>query len=245
MDLKDKTVLVTGSSRGIGLAIAKKFAQEGANIILNGRSEISENLINEIAANGVKCIAATGDISSFEDVANMLKKVEEQLGTIDILINNAGITKDSLFLRMKASDFDDVISTNLTGTFNVSQQIFKKMMKQRYGVIINLSSVSAQLGNLGQANYAASKAGIIGMSKSMAREGASRNVRSNTIAPGFIETEMTDILSDNVKEQIKATIPLNRFGSVDDVAELAVFLAKSPYITGQVINVDGGMVMNG
>jgi 3-oxoacyl-(acyl-carrier-protein) reductase len=243
MDLKNKIVLVTGSSRGIGLAIAREFAKEGANIVLNARSNVSEQLISEMESYGVKCIAVSADISSYDDVTQMLTEIEK-FGTIDVLVNNAGITKDTLLLRMKESDFEDVLKVNLGGTFNVSQQVFKKMMKQKSGVIINMSSVSAQLGNIGQANYAASKAGIDGFTRSLAREGASRNIRCNALAPGFIKTDMTEVLSDKVKEDVLENIPLNTFGNAEDVAKAAVFLAKNNYITGQVLNIDGGLVMN-
>ena len=243
MDLKNKIVLVTGSSRGIGLAIAREFAKEGANIVLNARSNVSEQLISEMESYGVKCIAVSADISSYDDVTQMLTEIEK-FGTVDVLVNNAGITKDTLLLRMKESDFEDVLKVNLGGTFNVSQQVFKKMMKQKSGVIINMSSVSAQLGNIGQANYAASKAGIDGFTRSLAREGASRNIRCNALAPGFIKTDMTEVLSDKVKEDVLENIPLNTFGNAEDVAKAAVFLAKNNYITGQVLNIDGGLVMN-
>lgn len=245
MELTNKNVFVTGSTRGIGLAIAKAFADEGANVILNGRSEISADLIQEIEAKSVTCIPVSGDISSFEDAGRMLAEAEEKLGSVDILINNAGITKDTLLLRMSPEDFDAVIKVNLAGTFNMTQQALKKMMKKREGVIINMASVVGETGNLGQANYAASKAGVIGFTKSVAREGAARNITCNAIAPGFIETDMTDQLSDKIKDQMKEQIPAKRFGQVEDVAKAAVFLAKSPYITGQVLNVDGGMVMQG
>lgn len=245
MELKNKNVFVTGSTRGIGLAIAKAFADEGANIVLNGRSEISAEIIQEIEAKGVECAPVSGDISSFEDAGRMLAEAEEKLGSVDILINNAGITKDTLLLRMSPEDFDTVIKVNLAGTFNMTQQALKKMMKKREGVIINMASVVGETGNLGQANYAASKAGVIGFTKSVAREGAARNITCNAIAPGFIETDMTDQLSDKIKEQMKEQIPAKRFGQAEDVAKAAVFLAKSPYITGQVLNVDGGMVMQG
>jgi 3-oxoacyl-[acyl-carrier protein] reductase len=175
----------------------------------------------------------------------MLSEAEAAVGPIHILVNNAGITNDKLLLRMKPEDFDSVIKINLTGTFNMTQHALKKMMKLREGRIINLTSVVGLTGNIGQANYAASKAGVIGFTKSAAREGAARGITCNAIAPGFIETEMTEVLSDKVKEQSLATIPLQRFGSTQDVAQTAVFLAKSPYITGQVISVDGGMAMQG
>lgn len=245
MDLKGKVTFITGSTRGIGLAIAKAFAQAGANIVLNGRSTISAELIAEIEAFGVKCIGVSGDISDFEEAGRMIQETQEKLGPITILINNAGITNDKLMLRMKPEEFDQVLKINLVGTFNMTQQVLKKMLKQREGAIINLSSVSGLIGNVGQANYAASKAGVVGFTKSVAREVAPRGITCNAIAPGFIQTDMTDVLSDKVKEQVTQNIPLQRFGQVEDVAQTAIFLAKNPYITGQVINVDGGLVMHG
>ena len=245
MDLKGKVTFITGSTRGIGLAIAKAFAHAGANIVLNGRSAISAELIAEIEAFGVKCIGVSGDISDFEEAGRMIQETQEKLGPITILINNAGITNDKLMLRMKPEEFDQVLKINLVGTFNMTQQVLKKMLKQREGAIINLSSVSGLIGNVGQANYAASKAGVVGFTKSVAREVAPRGITCNAIAPGFIQTDMTDVLSDKVKEQVTQNIPLQRFGQVEDVAQTAIFLAKNPYITGQVINVDGGLVMHG
>ncbi|WP_375180324.1 3-oxoacyl-[acyl-carrier-protein] reductase [Enterococcus rotai] len=245
MDLRGKNVFVTGSTRGIGKAVALAFAQEGANIALNGRSEISVELIAEVEALGVKCIGVSGDIADFEAAGAMIQMVVDGLGSIDVLINNAGITNDKLLLRMSEEDFTRCIQINLTGTFNMTQHTVKKMMKQRSGSIINMSSVVGLMGNIGQANYAASKAGVIGLTKSVAREVAARGITCNAIAPGFIETEMTEVLSDKVKEQMSQQIPLQSFGHVEDVANAAIFLAKSPYITGQVLNVDGGLVMHG
>lgn len=243
MDLKEKNVFITGSTRGIGLAIAEAFAKEGANVVLNGRGEIATELIDKMTAYGVKCIGVSGDISDFASAGAMIKETEEKLGNIDVLINNAGITNDKLLLRMSAEDFESVLKINLTGAFNMTQHVMKKMLKARSGAIINMSSVVGLMGNAGQANYAASKAGLIGFTKSVAREVAPRGITCNAIAPGFIETEMTEVLSDKVKEAATATIPLGRFGSTEDVAAATIFLAKSPYITGQVLNVDGGMVM--
>ncbi|OTO76689.1 MULTISPECIES: 3-oxoacyl-[acyl-carrier-protein] reductase [unclassified Enterococcus] len=243
MELTNKTVFITGSSRGIGWGIAKAFAQAGANIVLNGRKEIPAEKVAEIEAFNVKCISICGDISSFEDAGHMIKECEDTLGTIDILINNAGITKDQLLLRMKPEDFDAVMDINLKGTFNMTQQVLKKMMKKRAGAIINLSSVVGLIGNVGQCNYAASKAGVLGFTKAVAREVAPRGITCNAIAPGFIKTDMTNELNDKVKEQMEGQIPLKSFGTVEDVANAALFLAQSEYITGQVLNVDGGMVM--
>jgi len=245
MELKNKTVFVTGSTRGIGFEIAKAFAKEGANIVLNGRQNISEKLIASIETYGVKCIGISGDISDFQSASEMIKETEEKLGVVNVLVNNAGITNDKLLLRMNEHDFEQVLKVNLTGTFNMTQQVMKQMLKQREGVIINLSSVSGLMGNVGQANYAASKAGVVGFTKSVAREVAPRSITCNAIAPGFIQTDMTDVLSTKVKDQVTQNIPLQRFGNVEDVAQTAIFLAKSPYITGQVINVDGGLVMHG
>ncbi|MGM0215672.1 3-oxoacyl-[acyl-carrier-protein] reductase [Enterococcus sp. AZ109] len=243
MELTNKNVFVTGSSRGIGWGIAQAFAKQGANIVLNGRKEIAAEKVSEIESNGVKCICVSGDISSFEDAGRMIAEANDVLGSIDILINNAGITQDKLLLRMKPEEFDACIDINLKGTFNMTQQVLKQMMKQRSGAIINMASVIGQIGNVGQSNYAASKAGVIGFTKAVAREAAPRGITCNALAPGFISTEMTDQLSDKIKEQIEGQIPLKRYGSVEDVAKAAVFLAQSPYLTGQVINVDGGMVM--
>lgn len=245
MDLKGKNVFVTGSTRGIGKEIALTFAKEGANVALNGRGEISSELVKEIEAFGVKCIGVSGDIANFDSAGEMIQAVVEGLGSVDILVNNAGITNDKLLLRMSEEDFTRCIQINLTGTFNMTQHTIKKMMKQRSGRIINMSSVVGLMGNIGQANYAASKAGVIGLTKSVAREVAARGITCNAIAPGFIETEMTEVLSDKVKEQMSQQIPLQSFGQVEDVANAAIFLAKSQYITGQVLNVDGGLVMHG
>lgn len=245
MELKGKNALITGSTRGIGKGIAEAFAKEGANIILNGRRPVSPEQIEAIESYGVSCIGVTGDISDYETAKKILAEVEEKIGNIDILVNNAGIINDKLLLRMTAEDFESVMKINLSGTFNMTQLVMKKMLKNRCGTIINMSSVSGLVGNAGQANYAASKAGMVGFTKSVAREVAPRGITCNAIAPGFIATDMTEVLSDKVKEQVSKNIPLQKFGTVADIAQTAVFLAKSPYITGQVINVDGGLVMHG
>lgn len=245
MSLKGQNIFITGSTRGIGKAIALAFAKEGANIALNGRGEIATEQLAEIEALGVKCIAVSGDIADFEAAGEMIQRVVEELGSIDVLVNNAGVTNDKLLLRMSEADFSRCIQINLTGTFNMTQHAIKRMMKQRSGKIINMTSVVGLIGNVGQANYAASKAGVVGLTKSVAREAAARGITCNAIAPGFIQTEMTDVLSDKIKEQMVQQIPLNSFGQVEDVANTALFLAKSPYITGQVVNVDGGLVMQG
>ncbi|CAI3485521.1 3-oxoacyl-[acyl-carrier-protein] reductase [Enterococcus cecorum] len=244
MELKGQTAFITGSTRGIGLAIAKAFAKQGVHIILNGRRPVSEALIAEIKALGVNCIGISGDISNSEEVKEMVKQANE-FAPVTILVNNAGITNDKLLLRMNEQDFEQVLKVNLTGSFNMTQQLLKGMLKQRKGTIINISSVSGLMGNVGQANYAASKAGLIGFTKTVAREIAPRKITCNAIAPGFIETDMTSELSDKIREEMTKNIPLQHFGQVEDIANTAVFLAKSPYITGQVINVDGGLVMNG
>lgn len=245
--LKDKVALITGASRGIGKAIALKFAQNGANVIINYSSSQSqaENLKEEIEKIGTKAMMIKCDVSNPDEVNQMFSQVEKEFGRLDILVNNAGITKDGLILRMNEEDFDKVIAINLKGAFLCSKAAAKMMVKQRFGNIINISSIVGIAGNIGQANYAASKAGIIGLTKSLAKELASRNIRVNAIAPGFIKTDMTEVLSDKVKEAMLSSIPLGRFGEADEVANVALFLASSlsSYITGQVIVVDGGMIM--
>lgn len=193
----------------------------------------------------MKCHCFIGDVSDFDSAKQLIDETKEVFGSVDILVNNAGITNDKLLMRMSEDDFDSILNVNLKGTFNTIRHASSVMLKQRSGTIINLSSVIGQIGNAGQANYAASKAGVIGLTKSAARELAARGITVNAIAPGFIETDMTDELSDKVKELSKQQIPLNRFGTVEDVAKAAVFLSENKYITGQVINIDGGMVMNG
>lgn len=245
--LMGKNAVVTGASRGLGRSIALKLAELGANVILNYRSSANsvEEVVTAIEEKGVKALAVQGDVSSFEDAKNIIDAAVKNFGSIDILINNAGITKDGLLMRMKEEDFDNVIEVNLKGVFNCTRHAVPIMMKQRSGRIINISSVVGLAGNAGQANYAAAKAGIIGFTKSTAKEIASRGITVNAIAPGFIQTDMTDILSDKVKETIMNNIPLKKLGEPEDVAETTAFLASpaAKYITGQVISVDGGMHM--
>ena len=245
--VKDKNAIVTGGTRGIGREIARTLAQNGANIAINYRkyNEEVENLIEELKSFGVKVVACKCDVSNEEEVINFIKEVKDKFESIDILVNNAGITKDGLIIRMSEKDFDDVIDVNLKGTFNTTKAVSSIMVKQRYGKIINISSVVGVAGNAGQCNYAASKAGVIGFSKSVARELAARNINVNVIAPGYINTDMTSVLPDRVKEEVIKTIPMKKIGEPKEIANLVLFLSSnlSNYITGQVINVDGGMVM--
>ena len=241
--LQGKTAVVTGAAKGIGKAIALAFAKEGCNIVLNYHSSLDDETVQEIEACGVTCMPVQGDVSDFAFAADMMKKVKKELGSVDILVNNAGITKDMLLMRMTEEQFDSVIQTNLKGTFNMIRHASSIMLKQRSGAIINMSSVVGVMGNVGQANYAASKAGIIGLTKSTAKELAARGVTCNAIAPGFVETDMTAALSEDLQKQMLETIPLKRYGQVDDIAQAAVFLAKNTYITGQELHVDGGMCM--
>lgn len=243
MKLEQKNVFITGSSRGIGLAIAHKFASLGANVVLNSRSKISEELLAEFKPYGVKVLAISGDVSDFADAKRMVEQAIEELGSVDILVNNAGITQDTLMLKMTEEDFEKVLKVNLTGAFNMTQAVLKQMIKAREGAIINMSSVVGLMGNIGQANYAASKAGLIGFTKSVAREVANRNVRVNAIAPGMIESDMTAVLSDKVKDAMLAQIPMKQFGQAEQVAEVTAFLASQDYLTGQVIAIDGGLTM--
>ncbi|ELC8430544.1 3-oxoacyl-[acyl-carrier-protein] reductase [Clostridium perfringens] len=245
--LKDKVAIVTGGTRGIGRAIALKLADHGANIVINYRNsdKEAEELKAILEGKGVKVLTVKCDISNFEDSKNLMDKCKEVFGKIDILVNNAGITKDTLIMRMKEEDFDNVIDVNLKGTFNCAKHASAIMLKQRFGKIINMTSVVGIAGNAGQVNYAASKAGVIGLTKSLAKELGSRGITVNAVAPGFINTDMTASLSEKVKEEASKNIPLKRLGDPEDVANLVGFLASDAanYITGQIINVDGGMVM--
>ena len=226
-----KSALITGATRGIGKAIALELADQGYDIAINYRTanEELEKLKNEIETKGVQCVLVYGDVSKFEDCENIVKNVTEKLEKIDVLVNNAGITKDGLILRMKKEEFQQVIDINLTGTFNMTRNVIPYMMKQRSGRIINMASVVGITGNAGQTNYAASKAGIIGFTKSLAKEVASRNILVNAIAPGFIETDMTNVLADQVKENILNQIPLKRMGTANEVAKLVKFLSSEGY----------------
>lgn len=243
----NKVALITGGARGIGKQIAITLAKDGYDIALNYRSNTDEliKLKEEIESNNVKCLLVQGDVSIYDDTEKIAKETIEEFGKIDVLVNNAGITKDTLLLRMSQEDFINVLDVNLVGTFNMTKNVINYMMKARQGKIINVSSVVGVSGNPGQANYAASKAGIIGFTKSLAKELASRNILVNAVAPGFIGTDMTNILKDEVKDKILDQIPLRRMGNAEEVANVVKFLASndSSYITGQVIHIDGGMLM--
>ncbi len=246
MRLEGKNALITGAAQGIGKSIAIGMAKEGANIaITDVNIESAQITSQEVGTTGVKSIAVKLDVSRQDEVTKAFETCITELGTLDILVNNAGITKDTVLLRMKEEDWDTVLNVNLKGTFLCSKEAVKIMAKQRSGKIISISSVVAFMGNPGQVNYSSSKAGIIGLTKTIAKEYASRGIRANAIAPGFIQTAMTDILSDDVKDEMKNAIPLGQFGTPEDVANAVIFLAskESDYITGQVIHLNGGMYM--
>jgi len=246
MELRGQVVMVTGGARGIGKAIAEKFAAQGADLVIADVSlQSAEETAKELSEKGIKAKAVTMDVSKSSYVTRVFDEVVKELGRIDVLVNNAGITRDSLLLRMKEEDWDLVLSINLKGVFLCSKEAVKVMVKQRHGRIVNIASVVAFMGNPGQANYSASKAGIIGLTKTTAREYANRGITANAVAPGFISTAMTDALSENIRQEMLKSIPLGRFGSVDDVANAVTFFAlpANGYITGQVIHVNGGMYM--
>ena len=242
-----KSALVTGASRGIGRSIALQLAEEGYNVAVNyaGSKEKAEAVVEEIKAKGVDSFAIQANVADADEVKAMIKEVISQFGSLDVLVNNAGITRDNLLMRMKEQEWDDVIDTNLKGVFNCIQKATPQMLRQRSGAIINLSSVVGAVGNPGQANYVATKAGVIGLTKTAARELASRGITVNAVAPGFIVSDMTNALSDDLKDQMLEQIPLKRFGEDTDIANTVAFLAsdKAKYITGQTIHVNGGMYM--
>lgn len=245
--LKGKTAIITGSGRGIGKAIAMKLASYGANIVINDipSSDYADATAEEIKAMGVDSIVVKGDVRNADDVNNLIQTTLDKFGTVDIFVNNAGVTRDGLMLRMSEDDWDLVLDINLKGAFNCIKAAVRPMMKQRSGAIINIASVVGEMGNVGQANYSASKGGLIALTKTTAKEFASRGIRCNAVAPGFIASDMTDKLSDEVKKQYFAAIPLGKFGQTDQIADVVAFLASdmSSYVTGQVINVDGGLLM--
>ncbi|WHH59413.1 3-oxoacyl-[acyl-carrier-protein] reductase [Petroclostridium sp. X23] len=247
MSLQGKTAIVTGAGRGIGKAVAIKLAQEGANVVVNysSSSTYAEKTAEEIKSFGGNAVICKGDVRSMEDVEQMVKTAVDHFGPVDILVNNAGITKDTPIVKMSEKDWDDVLDINLKGAFNCTKAVAKMMMKRRSGKIINITSVVGVMGNKGQANYAASKAGMIGLTKSTAKELASRNITCNAIAPGFIQSDMTDQLSDAVREEYLKSIPLKRLGTPEEVAAIIAFLVSDAanYVTGQVLHIDGGLVM--
>ncbi len=247
IDLSGKVAIVTGASRGIGRACALALAESGAQVVINyrGQQQAADDVVAQIEQTGGKAIAVQADVSQAADVERLVKSTTDAFGRIDILISNAGITRDNLLLRMKDAEWDDVIDTNLRGTFLLTKAVLRPMMKARWGRIIAISSVVGLTGNAGQANYAAAKAGLVGFTKSVAREMASRSITANVVAPGFIDTDITKDLSDDIKTAAVNTIPAGRFGQPDDIAAVVTFLAsdQAAYITGQTLAVDGGMTM--
>jgi len=246
MELEKKVAIVTGSARGIGKAIAKRLGQDGATLVICDLLEDDVKATSEeLSSEGLKTLPLKVDVTNLEDVESMIKTTAEKLGTVDILVNNAGIVRDALIIRMKESDWDSVIAVNLKGAFNCTKAVARIMMKQRSGKIVNISSVMGLMGNIGQANYSASKAGIIGLTKSAAKELGGRGINVNAIAPGFIMSKMTEALPEDQKRKVLELIPLGTIGYPEDVANLAAFLVSDSarYITGQVIQVDGGLVM--
>ncbi len=245
--LKGKVALVTGASRGIGKAIAIELARQGVHVAVNfaGNAQKAEEVVAEVQSLGVQALAIKADVANSEEVIAMVKQTIEAFGSLDILVNNAGITRDGLIMRMKEEDWDAVINTNLKGVFNCTKAVTRQMMKQRYGRIVNISSVVGVLGNAGQANYVAAKAGVIGLTKTLARELANRNITVNAVAPGFIETDMTDELPDEIKQELLKQIPLGKLGKAEDIASVVRFLVSEDanYMTGQTLHVDGGMAM--
>jgi len=248
IDYNGKVVIVTGSTRGIGYQIAHSFAELGAKVVVSSRkAEDCQTTQTEFEEKGFTCLGVAADVSRMDDCKALGNAAIEAFGQVDVLVNNAGITKDNLMMRMKEDQWDDIMSINLKSVFNMSQALLRNFLKLRGGRIINITSVVGQMGNAGQANYAASKAGIIGFTKSLAKEVGSRGITVNAVAPGYIATDMTDAIGDEAKEKLFAQIPLGRIGESQDVADLVTFLGseKAGYITGQVFNVDGGLVMQG
>lgn len=246
MELEGKVALITGSAQGIGKAIAILFAKRGADIVISDmNSENAQKVSKEIGNIGRKCLVSITDVADFKAVEEMIKKTIDKFGKVDILVNNAGIVKDGLLLRMKEESWDQVLNVNLKGTFNCTKAAIRYMAKQKSGKVVNIASIAGEMGNIGQANYSASKAGVIGFTKTVAREFASRSINVNAVAPGFIDTEMTRALPESITENLKSQIPIERLGTPEDVAEAVFFLVSeaSSYITGQVLNVNGGLYM--
>ncbi len=248
LNLSGKTAIITGAARGIGKRIAEKMASQGVNIVINDippAKETAEATCKELESMGVRAIASLGDVRSFEDAQKVVSDAVDAFGGVDILVNNAGITRDGLLMRMSEQDWDDVLAINLKGAFHMIKAVSRPMFKKRSGAIVNVASVVGIMGNPGQANYTASKAGLIGLTKTVAKEFSARNITCNAVAPGFIRSAMTDVLAEDVKENYLKAIPLGRFGEPEDVASVVVFLASdmAKYVTGQVVQIDGGLLM--